>query len=270
MLTCTDALNPSNYQAPQSPEFSKLARAFFGGLPVPEDINEDTREEDQTLAIRELKDDIANDCGDSVHEESSANPQKQQNMPHVSIRFSTGAFSEVLRERPIEDKVLICFLQDCAIANRFEEACAARKPLPFGVKVYRTDRHSWVRDATLGDIVSSRSEKQYTEVSARTISGLGIPTIQLLMTKEVADHDTVLETNNPTDTQESSTKAKAKRNHPKSKDAKKKTPRARVTSKQKNDTMDDYNEGGSDTDHSIKVTDHETLKLRSPSAFSGY
>ncbi|EPE30344.1 hypothetical protein GLAREA_03311 [Glarea lozoyensis ATCC 20868] len=253
-----NALHPVNYQAPQAPEFSKLARAFFGGLPVPEDINEDTREQNPTPTTRELEDGIVNNCGDSVHEESATNSQKPENVPHVTIRFSTGAFSEVLRERPIEDKSLICFLQDCAIANVLEEACVARKPLPSGVKVYRTDQFSWVRDSPFRNIVSFRSEKQYNEVSANTTSDSRVPTIRL-STSEFVDFDAVLKKHSPTDALESNTKAKTCKNHQKSKDAKKKKPRARVTSKQENNTVDDENGGGTDTDHSTIITDRKTL-----------
>jgi hypothetical protein len=163
-LTCIGALDRRNYAAPQARDFSKLAKIFFSGLEVPENIDDDIREVDQAASVLltlvdsgEEKDD-QKEVNTSGQQPRVSRTQDQEIIPDIQIRFSTGTWTKVLGENPIHDKDLVCFLQDCAMANMFEEACRARKPLPGGVKVWRSSRWTDIRESSLLEPYSSSGD----------------------------------------------------------------------------------------------------------------
>jgi hypothetical protein len=159
-LTCIAALDDRNYLAPQARDFSTLANLFFSGLPVPEDFDDPISEENQTTSVVKAllePTEKAVQVEDDQDGQQARMPctQDQETAPIVRIRYHTGGWSEVLRENPINDKSLVCFLQDCAMANILEEACSARRALSSGVKVYRSSQYTFIRESNLLETVSS-------------------------------------------------------------------------------------------------------------------
>ncbi|RDL40315.1 uncharacterized protein BP5553_00294 [Venustampulla echinocandica] len=132
--TCGDLeiLHPSHNVAPLSPEFDRLATAFFNGDAVPEDLD--------TLP----------------------NPLPSSGVNYKMVYYAS-SWTEIINAKLLEDDNMAVFLQDVIMANELEKACVSKTSYG-GRKVFRHRSYPRIvesmKDKALNDLLEDDIDAQ--------------------------------------------------------------------------------------------------------------